>query len=159
MTTAAHLSELAVQVRGATIELLAAVPADWLTRAPAGTSNHILWHAGHALWLQDVLGVVPITGRSELPAGWEQRFGMQCRPVAQTRDWPPRDELLRLLSEQLDRLLELFAALPPAQLAVADPPPAGRRDLVRSVIHGLHDEARHQGEMYLLAKLCRAGTI
>jgi hypothetical protein len=23
-------------------------------------------------------------------------------------------------------------------------------------IHGLHDEARHQGEMYLLFKLCRA---
>ena len=25
---------------------------------------------------------------------------------------------------------------------------------IQPIIHGLHDEARHQGEMYLLLKLC-----
>ena len=30
------------------------------------------------------------------------------------------------------------------------------RDLVGGIIHGLHDEAKHHGEMYLLHKLCTA---
>jgi len=32
----------------------------------------------------------------------------------------------------------------------------GRRSLLSSMVHGLNDEAKHQGEMYLLLKLCRA---
>ena len=33
----------------------------------------------------------------------------------------------------------------------------GSDTLAGRIIHGLHDEARHQGEMYLLLKLCRLG--
>ena len=58
---ATHLAELARQIRGETLKLLAAAPDDWLTFAPEGTSNHILWHAGHAVWLQDVLFVEVVT--------------------------------------------------------------------------------------------------
>jgi hypothetical protein len=139
-----HLSELARQVRGHTIRLLEAAPAEWLLWAPAGTSNHVLWHAGHALWLGDVLGVALLTGRSELPPGWPETFGSDCRPVRETAQWPGRDEVRDRLHRQLDRLLQLFAS------------EAGRLErgpLVERVIHGLHDEARHQGEMYLLLKL------
>ena len=88
------LQELTRQVRGKTLEILAAAPPAWLTFAPAGTSNHILWHAGHALWLQDVLCIELLTGHSELPDGWSDTFGMRCRPVKQTTQWPSRDELL-----------------------------------------------------------------
>lgn len=84
------IQELARQIRGGTIELLDATPPTWLTWAPRGTSNHVLWHAGHALWLQD--------------APW---------PVSQWID-------------------------------------------VAAMIHAWHDEARHQGEMYLPLKLRRA---
>jgi hypothetical protein len=28
--------------------------------------------------------------------------------------------------------------------------------LLAGIVHGWHDEARHQGEMYLLHKLCRS---
>src|SRR5262245_48359951 len=154
-TDAAGLIELARQVRGDTLRLLTAVPADWLTWAPAGTSNHVLWHAGHALWLGDVLTIEPITGQGELPAGWSETFGMNCRPISQTRDWPPRDLVVQLLTAQLSLIEQLLARLPPDRLC--DPRPVlGRRSLVSSIIHGLHDEAKHQGEMYLLLKLCRA---
>jgi len=78
------------QVRGDTLRLLEKTPDDWLTFAAAGTSNHILWHAGHALWLQDVLFIEPATERSELPKGWEETFGMDCRPVSRSGYYPRR---------------------------------------------------------------------
>ena len=87
---AATLTELVRQVRSGTLEILAAADERWLTWAPPGTSNHILWHAGHALWLGDVLGVELITGQSELPPGWPETFGMDCRPVGETNRWPSR---------------------------------------------------------------------
>ncbi len=152
------LKELALQVRKETLRFLAAVPDPWLTWAPEGTSNHILWHAGHALWLQDVLCVQPLTGQSELPDGWAKMFGANCRPVAATKDWPSREETSKLLRRQLERMLELFAEHAD-RLNVIGPQPAAGWELVRGIIHGLHDEAKHQGEMYLLMKLCRARGV
>jgi hypothetical protein len=142
-----HLEELARQVRRHTIELLNATPVDWLHWAPEGTSNHIIWHAGHAVWLQDVLGVQLLSGRSELPDGWAETFGSNCRPVRETEQWPSRDEIRALLQRQLERLLRLLHEA--SERLAAD-------RVAERVIHGLHDEARHQGEMYLLLKLRRA---
>ena len=145
--------ELVRQVRGGTRSLLAAAPPESLLWAPAGTANHIVWHAGHALWLQDALIVDPITGSGELPTGWADVFGMDCRPVRLTGNWPTRDELDALLYRQLERMLTLFEELPPRRAAML----AGqeRKSLLGQALHGLHDEARHQGEMYLLLKLWR----
>jgi hypothetical protein len=155
MSHTLHLEELARQVRTCTLELLEGARESWLTWAPAGTSNHILWHAGHAVWLQDVLCIRPLTGASELPGGWSERFGSQCRPVRSTRDWPGRREVGELLRAQLQRMLELFREHGD-RLSRMGPNTAAGWDVARGVIHGLHDEARHQGEMYLLLKLCRA---
>lgn len=49
--------------------------------------------------------------------------------------------MLALLGEHADRLSHI------------GPNSDDRWDLTRGVIHGLHDEARHQGEMYLPMKL------
>jgi hypothetical protein len=105
MTQTAHLEELARQVRNATRDVLAAAKESWLTWAPPGTSNHILWHAGHALWLQVALCILPLTGRSELPSGWREAFGSRCRPVNTTSHWPVWNEVHRLLTEQLGRFV------------------------------------------------------
>jgi hypothetical protein len=150
-----HLTELATQVRTTTIQLVELVPADWLLWAPTGTSNHITWHAGHAVWVQDCLCIEPLTGNSELTPGWPEKFGMNCRPVAQTTDWPNRDQLLHKLHTQLDRLLVLLEEHAD-QLIDIGPNPPDRWDLTRGIIHALHDEARHQGEMNLLRKLQEA---
>jgi hypothetical protein len=140
------------QVRSSTLELLAAEA--YLTWAPEGTSNHILWHAGHALWLQDALAVRPLTGATELPKGWAETFGSRCRPARSTTQWPQRTDVRDLLQAQLDRLLELFNSHAD-RLARVDPNTLSGWDFTRGVIHGLHDEARNQGEMYLLLKLWR----
>jgi hypothetical protein len=162
MSNSATPSELARQVRGDTLRLLAAAPKDWLTWAPPGTSNHVLWHAGHALWLQDVLFIELVTGQSELPAGWAETFGMDCRSVKETdaiRGWPSRAEIQHRLNEQLSRVLQLLAELPAEKLASDARPILGSRNLLSCLIHAWHDEAKHQGEMYLLLKQCKAAAI
>jgi DinB superfamily len=153
------LQTLARDVRHKTLQLLDACRPAELTWAPAGTSNHVLWHAGHALWVQDALCVQVVTGRSELPPGYAELFAMGSRPAQPRRPWPARDALRRHLAEQLPRLLELLDGLRDADLEVR-PPFAHRGDgrtLGQCVVHGLHDEANHQGEMYLLLKVQRLG--
>jgi hypothetical protein len=57
------------------------------------------------------------------------------------------------LSDQLGRI---FAALETTDDATLGRVTNARGDtLAGRIIHGLHDDARHQGEMYLLMKLCR----
>ena len=140
-----YLQEMARQIRGSTLEILEYAEDPWLTWTPPGTSNHILWHAGHALWLQDVLCIRPLTGTSELPEGWSARFGQDSRP-AYVSEWPLRGEVQSRLELQLQRILQ-----------VLEDRMSGRVEsqLASRIIHGLHDEARHQGETYLLLKLCR----
>ncbi len=150
------LQELARQVRRDTVQILDAAQPSWLTYAPPGTSNHILWHAGHAVWLQDVLCLRLLAGASELPEGWSRTFGMNCRPVGETEDWPSRDEVRERLRSQLYRQLQLLAAVGDARLAEPADPDRGTATIAERIIHGLHDEAKHCGEMYLLLKLCRA---
>jgi hypothetical protein len=143
------LQEMVRQVRRFTIELLAVDNREMYLWAPAGTSNHMIWHAGHVLWVQDALCVEPLVGNSELPEGWAKKFGQDCDPVTSQTDWPDQRRLQELLSEQERRLIELVGDLRDDQLVVdADRP----TNLVGGIIHGLHDEGRHQGEMYLLLK-------
>jgi hypothetical protein len=151
------LSELARQVREGTLQLLHVPEPAWLTWAPPGTSNHILWHAGHALWVQDALCVRPLTGQCELPRGWAESFGQNCRPLHTTTDWPDESHLRALLETQLARVLDLYNDHADTIVINADEPlPGSGWPLLAGMIHAWHDEARHQGEMYLLHKLCRA---
>jgi hypothetical protein len=156
MSDQAQLQEFARQVRRDTLRILQAAEPTWLTWAPAGTSNHILWHAGHALWLQDALCIAPIAGRSELPDGWEQSFGMKCKPVHSIRNWPSREMIQQLLEAQLQRQLSLIGNLSVEQLNRVHPRLAPPMTLSGWILHALHDEAKHSGEMYLLWKICKA---
>lgn len=154
-TAVDSLAELARQVRRSTLELLQVLDSRWLKWAPPGTSNHILWHAGHALWLQDALTIRPLTSRSELPSSWATKFGQNSRPELHT-DWPDVDDARALLENQLERIEALLSEH--AQIIMTNPnaiPPSGGWPLLPGMIHGWHDEARHQGEMYLLYKLAR----
>ena len=158
MSIGATLQDLARQVRHDTLQILDAAQPTWLTYAPPGTSNHILWHAGHALWLQDVLCVRLLVGRGELPVGWAEKFGMNCQALDQTIDWPTRAELGGLLRSQLCSVIELLAGTSDEQLVQPADPDRGTATISDRIIHGLHDEAKHCGEMYLILKLCRGNV-
>src|SRR3954454_23685628 len=141
---------LAREARARTLWQLDGVTDEMARFAAPGLTNSILWHAGHALFVVEHLAIVPATDRPPaLPDGWDAKFSWDSRPAAVTQ-WPAAADVAAALREQLHRLTGVLAALTPEQLArVVDPP----RTLRYSIVHGLHDEAIHQGEMYLLRKM------
>src|SRR5215510_1242969 len=94
------LQDLATDVRDRTIQLLQAASPSESTWAPPGTSNHVLWHAGHALWVEDALCIKLVTGSSELPLGWDEMFRMGSRPALWKKPWPAKEGLLGQLRAQ-----------------------------------------------------------
>ena len=141
---------LARETRSRTLWQLEGVSDEMARFAAPGLVNSILWHAGHALVVVEHLAVVPATGRpAVIPNGWDAKFSWDSRPATVT-EWPAATEVAAALGEQLQRLTAVLPTLTPEQLArVVDPP----RTLRYSIVHGLHDEAIHQGEMYLLRKM------
>ena len=146
---------LATEVRGKTLRLLDGVSDEDARFAPAGLSNTILWHAGHALVVVERLSVAPATGRGPAyPDGWFEIFGWKSVPASVTR-WPALPDVVERLREQLARLTTAIGALTPEQLTAVG---ANGRTLRYGILHGLHDEAGHQGEIHLLRKMRRVGA-
>ncbi len=145
------LLEMLKQVRGFTIQLLDNAHPDWVTWAPPGTSNHIIWHAGHVVWVEDLLCVQRLAGESFLvDEVWTDKFGQHCSPVAEQQQWPSLEEMKQVLQQQQAKLEELIGGMSDEQLVIDS---SNNRDLVGGMIHAMHDESKHQGEMYLLHKL------
>jgi hypothetical protein len=146
---------LAKEVRGKTLRLLDSVSDDDARYTPAGLNNTILWHAGHAMVVVEHLSVAPATGRAPAyPDGWFETFGWKSVPATVTR-WPTLDEVVERLRDQLSRLTAAIEQLSPEQLAGLR---ENGKSLRYSILHGLHDEAGHQGEIYLLRKLRKVGV-
>ncbi len=156
MSSIIHLQELARQVRDSTLQALGRAEESWLLWSPPGTDNHILWHAGHALWVQDILCIRPLSGATELPDGWSEVFGSGSKPAQSATTWPSRQEVRQRLEAQLERILKLLDEHAERVHRLEPNSPNGW-GLTRGIIHGWHDEAKHNGEMNLLAKLCRRG--
>jgi hypothetical protein len=118
----------------------------------------MIWHVGHALWLQDVLCVGLLTGSEQLPTEWGETFGARCRSPAETSDWPDREKLTGMLEQQLEQMIELLGGASDEKLLSVADASRGTATIADRIIHGLHDEARHTGEMHLLAKLWRVSS-
>ena len=146
------LSLLAKEVRSKTLKLLEGVDERQAHFAAPQLANTILWHAGHAIIVNEHLGMMPATGRPPAyPAGWFEKFGWQSNP-AEVTDWPSLEEVREQLRMQLERLTAAIESLTPQQMQRVVNPERGRT-LRYSILHGLHDEANHQGELYLLKKM------
>ena len=146
---------LADEVRTRTLRLIEGVSDEQARYAPPGLNNTILWNAGHAYVLIEHLAMAPATGAPpDDPPGWFETFSWKSRP-ALVRDWPALDDVVKRLGAQHVRLMRLIEQLTPAQLDRVMPNGRILRDLI---VHGLHDEAQHQGEIYLLRKMLAAGA-
>jgi hypothetical protein len=145
---------LANDVRGKTLKLLDGVTDDTACFVPAGLSNTILWHAGHALIVVEHLGVMPATGKpASYPADWFDKFSWKSTP-ASVMAWPPLSEVVKRLQDQLAVIVDVVKGLSNEQLdAIPAVNPPRNRTLRHSILHGFHDEANHQGEMWLLRKM------
>jgi len=151
------LKLLAREVRGKTFRILDGVSDDQARFVPPGLNNSIIWHAGHSLWVVEVLSIAAAAGRpAPLPDGWIELFNSKSRPTRDTK-FPPLAQVIEALRNQLERLITAVDPLTPQQLAVMIDP-ARNRTVRYNILHGLHDEANHQGEMWLLRKLQKANA-
>jgi hypothetical protein len=144
------------EVRGKTLRLLDGVSDDDAGYTPAGLNNTILWHAGHALVVVEQLSVAPATGGGAptYPQGWFETFGWKSTPATVTQ-WPSLGEVVGRLRDQQARLISALEQLSDERLAELG---QSNRPLRYTILHGLHDEAGHQGEIHLLKKLRRVGV-
>jgi hypothetical protein len=148
------LKLLAREVRGKTLRILDGVSEAEARFAPPGLNNSIIWHAGHSYWVVEALSVAAATGQKQFPDGWLELFSSKSQPTPETR-FPPLAQVVEALRNQLERLTAAIEPLTPQQLAVVIDP-ARNRTVRYNILHGLHDEAAHQGEMWLLRKLQKA---
>lgn len=140
-------------VRGKTLlELqgLDDVHARW---APPGLQNSCLWHGGHAYVVVEFLTMRALGREPILPEGWLKMFSWESNPAhVPPESWPPLEAVVAALNAQYRRLREVIAGLTAAQLDAREPTNP-ERTVRYAIMHGLHDEARHSGEIKLLRKL------
>jgi hypothetical protein len=141
------------EVRGKTLRFLQGVTAEQARWAPAGLQNSILWHAGHCYVLAEWLGLGPLGLPTQDPGGWFEMFGWASRPASVPAGrWPPLDQVVARLIDQHRRLRPAIGEATEDRLSA---PAVGNpgRTVRSSIVHGLHDEACHSGEILLLRKM------
>jgi hypothetical protein len=140
-------------VRGKTLLVLEGLDDAHARWAPPGLQNSSLWHAGHAYVVVEFLTTRALGREPKMPDGWLKMFSWESNPAhVAPESWPPLERIVEALREQRSRLAELIAGLTPEQLDA--PELAGHERTARyAILHGLHDEARHSGEISLLRKL------
>ena len=141
------------EVRAKTLRILKSVPAEHARWAPPGLHNTILWHAGHAYVLVEWVTMKSLRRTPQIPDGWYEMFSWESRPNLVPADrWPQLSEVIHHLEAQHKRLGKLIGELSEEEL---DRPSASnpKRTVRSAILHGLHDEACHCGEMHLLGKM------
>ncbi len=146
------------EVRGKTLRLLEGVTDTDARWSPPGLHNHILWHAGHSFVLVESLAMEAVGRPPQIAEGWFEMFSWRSDPAQVAPDrWPPFAEVVAQLTEQHARLRRLIEGLGDEQLS-SPLPGRGNRNLRYAILHGLHDEACHSGEIWLLRKLIRSSV-
>lgn len=149
----ASLLLLLDEVRARTIGILRSVRAEDSLWAPPGLHNMVVWHAGHCYFLLEHLTMRALGRKPQMPREWDQLFCWGSRPqLVSAESWPPLAAIVEQLLQQHTRIRQLIETLTDEQL---DQPLAAASDgTVRyAVIHALHDEACHCGEIHLLRKM------
>jgi hypothetical protein len=153
------LLEIVKQVRWKTLKLLETVSESQALFVPARLANHILCHAGHSLVVVEGLACNSLAptemGQTPpFPREWVDLFRGGSNPAA-VAAWPALSEVVAALKEQRTRLLSLLdtASTSAADLDRILGPAPRNRTLRGMIVHALHDEAGHQGEIHLLKKL------
>ena len=141
------------EVRGKTLRFLRGLTDEQARWCPTGLHNTILWHAGHSVILAEWLAMKALGHEPQAPEGWYEIFSWASRPGSVPADrWPRLDVVVGRLDEQYRRLRRAIREATEDRLAapMVDHPD---RTVRFSVVHGLHDEACHSGEILLLRKI------
>jgi DinB superfamily len=140
-------------VRGKTLNELKGLDELHARWAPPNLQNSCLWHGGHAYVVTEFLTMKALGRDPSMPPGWLKMFSWESNPAhVKPESWPPLEDVVAALQEQYRRLRAVIGGLTEDQLDAPEPNnPA--RNVRFAISHGLHDEARHSGEISLLRKL------
>ncbi len=69
------------EVRGKTLLILDATPAEFTLRAPPGLGNHILWYGGQSYVVVESLAMRALGRPPEIPEGRFEMFSWDSRPA------------------------------------------------------------------------------
>ena len=146
-------------VRNKTLHELEGLDESHARWAPPGLQNSCLWHAGHAYVVTEFLTMKALGRDPSIPDGWMKMFSWESNPAhISPGQWPSLDQIVIALKQQHQRLRSLIEELTPDQLDAAEP--ANPNKSARyGILHGLHDEARHSGEISLLRKMMRKSFV
>ncbi len=140
-------------VRGKTLHELEGLDETHARWAPPGLQNSCLWHGGHAYVVVEFLTKRALGLEPKLPEGWLKMFSWESNPAHVTPDqWPSLATVVAELTAQRERLRKILHELTDEQLDAPEPT-SHERTVRYAIMHGLHDEARHSGEISLLRKL------
>lgn len=144
------------EVRGKTLRVLRGVSQRQALWRPPGLQNNILWHAAHCWVVVESLTMRAIGKRPRMRDGWFEMFSWKAQPAEiPAKRWPSLDEVVARLQTQRRRLRPLLAELSQGQLASAVPRKP-EHSVRYFIVHALHDEACHAGEIWLLRKIQQA---
>ena len=144
------------EVRRRTLRLLQGVGEQEARFHAPGLHNSVLWHAGHCYVVVEWIVAQALGQQPQAPSGWFELFSWESRPERIPAEaWPPLAEVVAQLQQQYQRWRRVFQHLSAAQL---DLPSARhpRQSVRRAIVHALHDEACHSGEIWLLRKMYHA---
>ena len=143
---------LARDVRGKTLRILEGIGEEQARFAAPGLVNSILWHAGHVYTVVERLAMQHLTASPpNYPAGWFETFGWNSSPGTVT-NWPSLAEVRSRLVAQQEKVLAEIKSADDQKLAKIVNPERGWT-IRYATLHAFHDEANHQGEMWLLMKM------
>lgn len=141
------------EIRRKTLQVLEGVDEQQARWTPPGLHNSILWNAGHCYILLEWMTSDAVGREPASPGGWFELFSWASRPAEVPADrWPPLETVVHELRVQHGRVRRLIEGLPEERLAS---PALGRPDRTPRylILHALHDEACHSGEIGLLRKM------
>ena len=93
---------------------------DQMCAQPHGVVNHPAWSLGHLAVAADHAGLV-LGLSAELPSGWEETFKTGGTPSPDKSRFPGKDEILRVLGEEHERVAHALSIADPATLARPHP--------------------------------------
>ena len=144
------------EVRAKTLRRLRGLTSEAALCKPPGLRNSILWNAGHCYVIVESL-LSRALGRSpNLPNGWLDMFGWRSDPgLVAPEEWPALGMVVAALRKQQQLFDELLAQVDVSRLTMPVDEESSRTARYL-IVHALHDEACHSGEIWLMRKMWNA---
>ena len=128
---------------------------------PKPGMNHPLWLLGHVATSENGLILHACAGKTLLPEGWAEKFGIGSQPVGDAKAYPTKEEVVATLATLHAEAIAYVKMLKEADLSSLPvgierfPKPAQERfnTVMKCLTGHITHEASHAGQMAVLRRL------